>query len=153
MEVLKIKISKNYTIVLLAILIGVTFSSMLLSSYEEETVMKSEGNVYLLQYGIYTNKEVLNENIKKLTNYVIYEENDKYYVYLGIFINYENAHKVSKILENDNIYTYIKNEYISDNSIINKIKILDNKLISSEKEGEIKDLTQKMLEIYQNFLK
>ena len=45
------------------ILISVIFGNLLISSYQDETVMKSEGNVYILQYGIYTTKEVLNENI------------------------------------------------------------------------------------------
>lgn len=147
-----IKGNKNYGIILLAVLIGVIFSNLLFSSYEDEMVMKSEGNVYLLQYGIYTTKNVLNENIKKLTDYVIYENDSKYYVYLGVFINYENANKVSRLLENENIYTYIKNDYLSDTSIVKKIGILDNKLSLLNKESEIKDINKKMLELYKSFL-
>ena len=152
MEVLVIKINKTYGIILFAVLIGAVFSNLLISSYQEETVMKSEGNVYLLQYGIYTTKEVLNENIKKLTDYIVYEKDDKYYVYLGIFVNYENAYKVSELLENSNIYTYIKNDYLGDSNLIKKLNILDEKMTNLKKEHEIKSLNREMLDLYKAYL-
>lgn len=135
-----------------AILIGVIFSNLLISSYQEEMVMKSEGNIYLLQYGVYTTKEVLSENIKNLRDYIVYEENNKYYVYLGIFVNYENAYKVSEILKNNDIYTYIKSDYLNDTDIVKKINILGEKMISLNKESEIKSLNREMLDLYQNYL-
>ena len=152
MEVLVIKINKTYGIILFAVLIGAVFSNLLISSYQEETVMKSEGNVYLLQYGIYTTKEVLNENIKKLTDYIVYEKDNKYYVYLGIFVNYENAYKVSELLENSNIYTYIKNDYLGDANLIKKLNILDEKMMDLKKENEIKSLNREMLDLYKTYL-
>jgi len=152
MEVLVIKINKTYGIILFAVLIGAVFSNLLISSYQEETVMKSEGNVYLLQYGIYTTKEVLNENIKKLTDYIVYENDNKYYVYLGIFVNYENAYKVSELLENSNIYTYIKNDYLGDSNLIKKLNILDEKMTNLKKEHEIKSLNREMLDLYKAYL-
>lgn len=152
MEVLVIKINKTYGIILFAVLIGAVFSNLLISSYQEETVMKSEGNVYLLQYGIYTTNEVLNENIKKLTDYIVYEKDNKYYVYLGIFVNYENAYKVSELLENSNIYTYIKNDYLEDSNLIKKLNILDEKMTDLKKEHEIKSLNREMLDLYKTYL-
>ena len=152
MEVLVIKINKTYGIILFALLIGAVFSNLLISSYQEEMVMKSEGNVYLLQYGIYTTKEVLNENIKKLTDYIVYEKDNKYYVYLGIFVNYENAYKVSELLENSNIYTYIKNDYLGDSNLIKKLNILDEKMTNLKKEHEIKSLNREMLDLYKAYL-
>lgn len=152
MEVLVIKINKTYGIILFAVLIGAVFSNLLISSYQEEAVMKSEGNVYLLQYGIYTTKEVLNENIKKLTDYIVYEKDNKYYVYLGIFVNYENAYKVSELLENSNIYTYIKNDYLGDSNLIKKLNILDEKMMDLKKEHEIKSLNREMLDLYKTYL-
>lgn len=152
MEVLVIKINKTYGIILFAVLIGAVFSNLLISSYQEETVMKSEGNVYLLQYGIYTTNEVLNENIKKLTDYIVYEKDNKYYVYLGIFVNYENAYKVSELLENSNIYTYIKNDYLGDSNLIKKLNILDEKMTDLKKEHEIKSLNREMLDLYKTYL-
>ena len=114
--------------------------------------MKSEGNVYILQYGIYTTKEVLNENIKKLSDYIVYENDNKYYVYLGVFVNYENAYKVSEMLEDGKIYTYIKNDYISDTELIKKINILDKKMNDLKKESEIKSLNREMLDLYKTYL-
>ena len=152
MEVLIIKINRTYSIILFAVLIGVVFSNLLISSYQDETVMKSEGNIYLLQYGVYTTKEVLSENIKKLTDYIVYKKDNKYYVYLGVFVNYENAYKMSKFLEDNKIYTYIKNDYLGDTSLIRKLNILDEKMIDLKKEHEIKSLNREMLDLYKGYL-
>lgn len=147
-----IKINKTYGIILFGVLISVIFGNSLISSYQDETVMKSEGNVYLLQYGIYTTKEVLNENIKKLSDYIVYENDNKYYVYLGVFVNYENAYKVSELLEDNTIYTYIKTDYIGDTELVKKINILDEKMTNLKKESEIKSLNREMLDLYRAYL-
>ena len=57
---------KGYIPILLAIIIGFVFGNLIFDSYETEVVMNSDGNVYMLQYGAYTNEEVMKENIKKL---------------------------------------------------------------------------------------
>ncbi len=113
------------------------------SSYKDETVMTMDGNIYLLQYGSYINKDVMNNNIEKLTNYITYEEDNKYYVYAGAFTNIENANNLKKIFENENIYTYIKNDYISNSEIINKIKEIEGDI----NDTNIKEINEKILDI------
>lgn len=114
--------------------------------------MESLGNLYLLQYGAYTSEEVMNENLKKINNYLTVTENNKYYIYLGAFTNYENAYHTQQLLEDEQIYTYIKNTYVNDNQVIKKIKILDEKLSEEKDTNSTKELTIKMLEIYGNFI-
>ena len=152
MEVLVIKINKTYLIILFAVLISVVFSNLIISSYRDEMVLKSDGNIYLLQYGIYTTKDVMIENVKKLNDYIIYEDDGKYYVYLGVYINYENAYKYSKLLENNKIYTYIKNDYLSNNDVVKKLNILDNKMVDLKKESEMRSLNREMLDLYREYL-
>ena len=91
-----------------------------------------DGNIYFLQYGSYISRDVMEQNVKELDNYLITEEDGKFYVYVGAFINLENAHKMQKIYENKNIYTYLKNDYIGDNKIIETISKLEKEVKESD---------------------
>lgn len=115
--------------------------------------MSSYSNVYLLQYGVYVDINVLNDNIKELEDYVLLENNDKYYVYVGAFTTYENAYRLSEIFEEEGIYTYIKNEYITDDEFIQELSQLDNQIYTKDSQEEIKTVSKKMLDLYRNILK
>lgn len=129
---------KKYWPIGLAIIIGIIFGNLIFDSYETETVMSSDGSVYMLQYGAYTSKEVMNENIKNLDSslYVISFIDDVYYVYFGLTTNYYNALNIVKIYKNRDIYLYIKENYLGKNSVISEIKRLDS-LMKDETNNEI----------------
>lgn len=120
------------------------------SSYQNEQVLSSDGNVYLLQYGSYINQNVMNENIKKLDNYISYEDDGKYYVFLGCFTDLSNAKKMSKILENKNIYTYIKNDYLGNSEVVNKIKDLEKNIMENDDIKEISNINDEILNLLKN---
>ncbi len=130
---MEVNLKRNIEIIIVAILLCIVFTKALFSTYQQEQVMTMDGNIYLLQYGSYINEEVMKENIKKLDNYIVVEEDEKYYVYVGAFINLDNAYKMQEKLKNNNIYTYIKNDYL-DLNIIDKIKKIENKNIESDKD-------------------
>ena len=112
--------------------------------------MTSDGNIYLLQYGSFINKDVMNENIKKLDNYLVYEHDNKYYVHLGVFTRLETALKMQKIFEKENIYTYIKNDYLSDSDLIDRISELDKELFNEENASSIREINNKIINILKN---
>ncbi len=111
----------------------IVFSKAMFTTYKTTDALTLDGNIYLLQYASYISKNVMEENIKKLDNYIVVEEDEKYYVYVGAFINLDNAYKMQEKLKNNNIYTYIKNDYL-DLNIIDKIKKIENKNIESDKD-------------------
>ena len=110
--------------------------------------MTMDGNIYYLQYGSYISKDILNESVSHLSNYYISEEEGKYYVYVGMFTNYENALRYSELLENDNIYTFIKNDYLTDSSLINDIKKLDESFIKEENTSKLKKINDEILNLF-----
>lgn len=134
----------------MAILISIIFSKIIFSSYRSEQVMESYGNIYYLQYATFTNKEVMNDNIKKLDSYIIYDVDNKYYVHLGIYANLDTALKVKKILENDDVYTYIKSDYISDTLLIKEIRKNDNLVMEESDINKILEINKKNLEYVKN---
>ena len=140
-------IKKNIGIILLSIALALVFSKAMFTSYQEEKVMTSDGNIYLLQYGSFINKEVMNENIKKLDNYLIYEHDNKYYVHLGVFTRLNTALKMQKILKERNIYTYIKNDYLGDSDVINRINKLDDELFEEDNVNKIEEINIEILNL------
>lgn len=137
-------------IIFIAVSLALVFTKALFTSYEASEVMTSSGNIYLLQYGSFINKNVMNENIKNLDNYLFYEHDDKYYVYLGAYFNIDTARKMQKFFENENIYTYIKNDYIGDSEVISKIKDVDNKILNEDNYEKIINYNKEILNILKN---
>lgn len=109
--------------------------------------MTSDGNIYLLQYGSYISKNIMEENIKKLDDYFVYEEDNKYYVFLGAYTKLDNANKVSKILEKNNLYTYIKNDYLGNSDVISEIEKLEIKIMEEDDHNKILKINKEILEI------
>lgn len=109
--------------------------------------MTSSGNIYLLQYGTFISEDVMKENIKRLDDYIVYHYDEKYYVHIGAYINIDTAKKVQKYFENENIYTYIKNDYISDSEVIKAIKKIDEITLNEKDYEKIKENNKKILNI------
>ena len=114
--------------------------------------MISSGNIYLLQYGSYINKEVMKENVNRLDDYIMEFHDDKYYVYVGAYINIDTAKKMQKYFENENIYTYIKNDYISNSEVINKIEEIDKEILEEENYNKLIENNIKILNILKNIV-
>ena len=134
----------------MAIAIALIFSKMMFNSYESEKVMESMGNIYLLQYGSYVNKQVMNEMVKNLDDYVIYQNDNKYYVYLGAYINLETARKMQKIYYEKSIHTYIKNDFISNTDLISKLTDLDNEILEEDDNKKIIEINEEILKLLKN---
>lgn len=134
----------------MAFLLATIFSKLIFSSYESEQVMISSGNIYLLQYGSYINKEVMNENIKKLDNYFISLNDGKYYVYIGGYTNINTANKMQKYFEDNKIYTYIKNDYLTNLEIVNEINEIDKSILEEKDYKKSIELNKKILKLLEN---
>ena len=112
--------------------------------------MASSGNIYLLQYGSFINKEVMEENTKRLSDYIVYIHDDKYYVHVGAYVNIDTAKKMQKYYENQNIYTYIKNDYLDNADLINKIKELDEIILKEDNDKNVEENNREILNILKN---
>lgn len=143
---------KGYIPILLAIIIGFVFGNLIFDSYETEVVMNSDGNVYMLQYGAYTNEEVMKENIKKLDSesYIVDVIDNIYYVYFGITTNYYNALNIVKIYKEKDIFLYIKDNYLGKSNMISQIKKIDNLIKDEKNQEKINSYLKEGLLIYKN---
>lgn len=140
---------KKHLPIYLAIIIGIIFGNLIFKNYKVEEVMTSDGNIYMLQYGAYTTEFSLNEGIKKLKDIDYYTVflNNVYYVYLGITTNYDIALQIQKYYDQNNIYLYIKENYLGSNELIKEIKEIDN-LILQDDNSNLVNYLKKGLNLY-----
>ena len=139
---------KNVIIVIcLGILIGYVFGNIIFNNYEGKEYIESDGNIYYVQYGVYTTEEAAKENSSKLDNYKIVEEDDKYYIYLGVTTSHEVALKIQEYYKGKDIYTYIRSDYVTNSETLDLLKEFDKTL---EKTDDYKEINEVMKEIFEN---
>ena len=138
---------RNIIIVIaLGILTGYLFGHLIYKNYDGVEYKDFDGNIYFVQYGVYTNSEAANENTKNLENYMIKEMDDKYYVYLGITTSYNTALKIQEIYNSKDIYSYIRSDYVENSETLNVLKEYDLKIEELETEDEIQSVIKEIFE-------
>ena len=136
---------KNVIIVIvLGILTGFLFGNLIYKNYSGIEYLNEDGNIYYVQYGVYTSQDAALSNASNLDNYLIQEMDDKYYVYLGVTTNYNTALKIQNLYNEQDIHTYIRSDYVSNSETLNKLKEYDLKLEDLEQEEEIKDVIKEI---------
>ncbi len=139
---------KNIIIVIiLGALIGYLFGSIIFKNYQGIEYMNNDGNIYYVQYGVYTSEDAAINNITNLDNYKIIELDDKYYVYLGVTTDYDIALKIQDMYKEKDIYTYIRSDYVSNSETLSLLQEFDNKLKDDSSSEEIESV---MKEIFEN---
>ena len=133
-------------VILFGSLLGYLFGNFIFKNYQGTKYIEEDGNIYFLQYGVYTNEEAAISNTQKLTNYKIYVLDDKYYVYLGITSNYDVALKLQNIYKQKNIYTYIRKDYVENSETLNILKKYDKKIENLDNEEQLENVMKEILE-------
>lgn len=113
-------------VILIGSIFGLLFGKLLFKNYDGIKYLNETGNIYYIQYGVYTSHEAAFKNTSSLTNAKIMEIDDKYYVYLGITSNYEVAVKVQSLYKEKGIYTYIRSDYVKNSETLDSLKKLEN---------------------------
>lgn len=146
---------KTFAYGLVFTILGSIFGFNVFKSSENELLktFKESYNYYVLQEGIYSNKNIMQENIKNIDSKTIEEDNGKYYVYLGITTNKENALKLKKIYEEKGYQLYIKNLKIANEEFYNNTVQFDLLISNAEKEEEILTVEEVVLANYEEIVK
>lgn len=137
----------------LSILIGIICGNLVFSQYSnniKEVVLETQP-IYLLQQGVYSSLESMEENTSNISDYLYVKQDDKYYVYLGVTSDKDIANKVKENYNNVDIY--IKENNISNEDLILKIKENDQSIQENTTMKDILSLSKKSLEIYEETLR
>lgn len=137
------------------IVLGASLGVFLNSKYQDKIISTfSEGKIYyFLQEGVYSSQEIMNENTKDLDVKLINEEDGKYYVYLGITREEENAKKIKELYSNKGYQLYIKEISLSNEEFFNNVTQFDLLIKNTEKEAEILTIEEVVLANYEEIIK
>lgn len=135
----------------LAILVGFVFAQAVYKEYmlQSETITF---NTYILQEGVYTNKETLDEHLKDLDKYILYEEDGKYYVYLAMTTSLNNVNKLKSIYEDDNLSVYVRKANILNDEFVTNLEQYDLLLEDVRDEEEIFAINETILSSYEELI-
>ncbi len=133
---------KNIIIViLLGSFIGFIFGGLIFKNYSGSDYLESDGNIYYLQYGVYTTEEAAINNSMNINHeHFIREMDGKYYVYLGVTTNYDKAIEIKNNFEKENIHIYIRDDYVENSETLDKLKEYDKKLNDDNVETVMKEI-------------
>lgn len=137
----------------LSVIIGIICGKVVFSQYSnniKEVVLETEP-LYLLQQGVYSSIESMEENTSNISDYLYVKQDDKYYVYLGVTSNKDIANKVKE--NYNNIDIYIKENNVSNEDLILKIKENDQTIKEDTNKKDILSFSKKSLEIYEETLR
>lgn len=132
--------------IIISILLGGFCGKLVFDQYQaKEKVFQENNTAYFLQQGVYSTKESLEENTKDLEYKVSVLEDGKYYVYVGITKDLENAEKLKKMYEEMGYNIYQKELPISNYEFLNNLEQYDILLTSSNTTEEMKSVMKVVL--------
>lgn len=143
---------KKYLLtIIISLLVGFLLSFYMLKEYESIDIIpvfNTKETAYLVQQGVYSSMESMQENTSHLTDYIYSVIDNMYYVYIGISLESDNVEKIQEYYKNKDINTIIKTTTISDNDLINSLKQYDMVLKETAEEETIKEIIKQTLSKY-----
>lgn len=133
-----------------------TVSGIILNTKYKDNIISTfnEGKIYyFLQEGVYSNEKIMLENTKDLETKLVNKENDKFYVYLGITRDEENAKKIKQIYNNKGYQLYIKEVSLSNEEFYNNVTQFDLLIKNTDKKEEILTIEEVVLANYEEIIK
>lgn len=138
--------------VVFTMLLGIATAKVVYSKTISSDDKKSNNTVYFLQLGVYTNKNSMQLDTKGIENKIVTQENDKYYVYVGISKNKKNLEKISKLYKNDGYSLYIKEMSVLNNEFLVNLEQFDKLIESAKTNEEINTINMVILSSYEEMV-
>ena len=143
---------KKYLLtIIVSLLVGFLLSFYMLKEYDSVNIIpvfNVKETAYLVQQGVYSSMESMQENTSHLTDYIYSVIDNMYYVYIGISLESDNVNKIQEYYKNKDINTIIKTTTISDNDLINSLRQYDMVLKETDKDETIKEIIKQTLSKY-----
>ena len=145
---------KKIIITLTILLIGIVLGTKIYSAKTSIENVFAEGQIYyFLQEGIYSSKKIMEENTQNISPKIINYDNNKYYVYIGITKDEENAKKIKKIYSDKGYNIYIKEVKLNNEEFYNNVTQFDLLINNTNNSNEILTITEVVLANYEEIVK
>ena len=140
----------------ISLILGVFLAYFIIKQYEDIpalAVSSDAESLYYIQRGVYSDLNGMDEGMADFSHYIYSIEDNKYYTYIGITTNRENALKIQNYYKSLGITTFLK-EKITDNSdFINILKQYDELLLKTDDSESIKTICNQVLVKYEELIK
>lgn len=108
---------------------------------------------YFLQEGVYSDKEILENNLSNIDKKVVDYHNDKFYVYVGITKDKEVAAKLKNIYDKKGIKIIQKEKYLENEEFSNNVTQFDLLINATNTKDEILTIEEVVLANYEEIIK
>lgn len=143
---------KKYLLtIIVSLLVGFLLSFYMLKEYESVNIIpvfNVKETAYLVQQGVYSSMESMQENTTNLSDYIYSVIDNMYYVYIGISLESDNVNKIQEYYKNKDINTIIKTTIISDTELLNSLRQYDMVLKETNEEETIREIIKQTLSKY-----
>lgn len=145
---------KNINLVLFCVIIGLFMGTYMFSQYDKEKIENISltskyinQNIYAFQYGVYSNKENMINNLKNI-KYTYQLIDNKYYVYVGMTTKKENIDKLKNYFNSLSYNIYLKEINVSG-EYAEKLSQYDLLLDEATTNESISTILSTTLEIFE----
>lgn len=137
------------------ILFGAILGINVYTKYKDGIIstFSNSNDYFFIQEGVYSSKELMQENTKNIKNKIIETNNGKYYVYLAITTDIEIANKIKNIYEKEGYQIFLKEVSLSNEEFFNNIIQFDMLIKNATTEKEILTIESVVLANYEEILK
>ena len=115
-------------------------------------VFKEQDKYYCLQQGVYSSKDSMQKETRDISPKLVIEKDNKYYVYLAITGNKDNAEKLKMYLEEDGISSYLKEIKVESKDFINNVREFDILIENTNRKNEVYTIEEVVLSNYEKNL-
>ncbi len=117
-----------------------------------DSVFNENNRFYFLQEGVYSSREIMDENIKDISNKLVINEDNKYYVYVGITKDKDIANKIKTIYEDLGYQIYIKEVNLNNEEFTNNLDQFDLLIKNSSSDDDVLTIEEVVLANYEEII-
>lgn len=145
---------KNMVILIAIIILGIFSGKIIYNKISDVYALniKKDNYVYLLQLGVYKDKNSMDNDTVDIQNKLVVKENNNYYVYVGISKNKENLKKISSIYNKLGYNLYFYEREIKNKDFLTNLEQFDILLSNAESNNEIDSINSVILSSYEEMV-
>ncbi len=144
---------KTMLLAVIFVLLGAVVGNYLYRNVPKSISVFQENNTfYFLQEGIYSSKDIMQENTSDIMNKLTVFEDNKYYVYVGITMDIDNANKIQKIYQDMGYKIYIKTVNLDNEEFASNVSQFDLLVKESDANNDILTVEEVVMANYEQII-
>lgn len=137
--------------IIASVLVGFVMGKFMFNQYDSGVALTSnlveKESLYFLQQGVYSSIDSMNQNTSSLPYYIYTEEDNKFYVYVGI--TKDNLEKVKGYYQDKGYDIYIKTIEVSNEAFLEVFNQYEQLLKNTTDENAISAIISGVLAKYE----